>query len=154
MTTTTNIAPVEKTVTVAATPDRAFDLFTTGMNSWWPGHRHSVSAGQGATPQKMVFEAEDGGAIYEILPDGSRADWGVVTVWEPGRRFAMTWHPGESGAVTTKVEVRFAAVDEGCRVTLVHSGWDALGEAGAARRGGYDGGWIKVLDDFRTALAA
>lgn len=153
MATKTRIAPVEKTVIVASTPGRAFERFTAGMDTWWPGHRHSVSAGQGLTPQKLVFEAREGGAVFEITPDGTRVDWGVVTAWEPGRRFEMTWHPGESGEVTTLVEVRFDEVDEGCRVTLVHSGWDALGEAGMSRRGGYDGGWVGVLEDFRAALS-
>lgn len=152
--TTTQIAPVTKDVTVAATPKAAFDLFTARMNDWWPGHRHSVSAGQGDRPKEMVFEAREGGAIYEIMPDGTRSDWGVVELWEPGRKFAMTWHPGESDEVVTRVAVSFEETDEGCRVTLVHSGWDALGEAGMRRRDGYDGGWIKVLEDFRLAFAA
>ena len=152
MTTTTHIAPVEKTVTVNATPERAFALWTSGMAEWWPGHRHSVSAGQGAVPKSLVFEAREGGMVYEILPDGTRADWGVIEVWEPGRRFEMTWHPGEGPEVATRVEVAFAAVDGGCRVTLIHSGWEVLGEGASGRRGGYDGGWVRVLEDFDAAI--
>lgn len=152
MTTDNTVPSIEKTVTVPATAARAFDLFTRGMNDWWPGHRHSVSAGKGEMPKEIVFEPREGGSIFEIMPDGTRSDWGIVTNWEPGKRFEMTWHPGESGQVTTRVSVRFEDVEEGCRVTLVHSGWQALGEGAMARRDGYDGGWIKVLEDFRAAL--
>lgn len=149
---TTTIAPVTHSVTVAATPETAFETFTAGMDRWWPGHRHSVSAGKGETPKELVFEPKLGGAIYEIMPDGTRCDWGVVELWEPGRRFAMSWHPGEGPEVHTRVEVSFRGVEDGCEVTLVHSGWEALGEGASARRDSYDSGWIKVLEDFRGAV--
>lgn len=154
MTTTTDIAPVEKTVTVPATPERAFALFTDGMNDWWPGHRHSVSAGEGTTPRELVFETRPGGAIYEVKADGTRCDWGVVEVWEPGQRVEMTWHPGETNARATRVAVSFDAVDDGCRVRLTHSGWKALVDGAGARRDSYDSGWKKVLEDFRAALTS
>lgn len=149
---TTSIAPVEKTLTVPATPQQAFALFTGRMADWWPGDRHSVSAmAEGARPEKLVFEASPGGAVFEITPDGTRHDWGVIDLWEPPGRFAMTWHPGQPEADATRVEIGFEAVPEGCRVTLVHSGWDRLGEAARARRDGYDSGWDGVLADFKAA---
>ena len=39
------IDPIEKTLVVPLTPDRAFDLFTNRMASWWPLDKHSLSAG-------------------------------------------------------------------------------------------------------------
>ena len=43
---------------------------------------------------------------------------------------------------------------EGTRLTLVHTGWEALGDAAAEARQGYDGGWAGVLDRYVTYLNA
>jgi hypothetical protein len=49
---TINIAPVRKSVVVAATPQRAFDVFTAGIDRWWP-----KSHGIGAAPiQQSIIE--------------------------------------------------------------------------------------------------
>lgn len=148
--TETTIAPVVRTVDVKASPAAAFDHFTARMADWWPGEKNSVSAGQGATPKQLVFEAREGGAVYEILPDGSRTDWGVVTLWQPGAAYEMTWHPGHPPENATHLRVEFTAEGAGCRVRLTHSGWEALGEKGAAMREGYNGGWVGVLDRFAS----
>ena len=41
---TTALAPVEKSVWVPLTPDRAFDLYTRQLDTWWPVATHSLSA--------------------------------------------------------------------------------------------------------------
>jgi len=140
--------PIVKTVEVAAPAARAFLRFTEGLGTWWPVESHSVSAGQNARPDAIVFEAAEGGAIYEILPDGTRADWGRVLAWDPPSRFTMSWHPGHGEDRATRVEVTFEDLPEGrCRVTLVHTGWEALDD-GAERRENYRTGWDGVLARF------
>jgi len=52
------------------------------------------------------------------------------------------------------VEVTFAADGKGTRVTLVHSGWQKLGEKGAAARAGYGEGWTVVLGEAFAAACA
>ena len=54
---TISIAPVRKAVVVEATPQRAFEIFTTGIDAWWP-KSHSI----GATPiVKSIIEPFVGG---------------------------------------------------------------------------------------------
>ena len=42
-------APVKKTLVVAASPQRAFDVFTAGFDRWWP-RSHSI----GESPLKAA----------------------------------------------------------------------------------------------------
>jgi hypothetical protein len=44
---TITIAPVRKTIVVQATPQRAFEVFTAGIDRWWP-----KTHGIGAAPVK------------------------------------------------------------------------------------------------------
>ena len=64
----------------------------------------------------------------------------------------MTWHPGHSEETATRFDVTFIPEGSGTLLTLVHSGWEALGEDGQARRDGYDGGWNGVLKRFEEAV--
>ncbi len=137
--------PLIKTLTVNAPPARAFEIFTVGIADWWPGQSHSVSAADNALPQAITIEPHTGGAIYEITNDGQRANWGKITHWDPARSFAMTWHPGASPDQATLVRVDFEPVETGTRVTLTHTGWEALGTQAANRRASYDPGWNHVL---------
>ena len=60
-------------------------------------------------------------------------------------RLAFTWAPSSSDDVDTNVEVSFEGVDGGTLVRLAHTGWEALGDSGAAKRADYDAGWPHVL---------
>jgi hypothetical protein len=39
-------------------------------------------------------------------------------------------------------------VPDGTRVTLIHTGWERLGDQGVARRMGYHDGWDGVLRGY------
>lgn len=139
--------PIVKSVCVPVPPAAAFERFTAEIMSWWPIAKHSVSAGQGKMPQDIVFETRLGGAVYEILPDGSRSDWGEITRWQEGQGFAMTWHPGKGPEGATRLELQFESEGNGARVTLTHSGWEALAEQAETARSHYSSGWDHVLGD-------
>ena len=142
-----DIADLRKVVTVAATPDRAFELFTQGIDEWWPLPTHSVGEENAAG---VVFGEGVGGVIVETLGDGSTAVWGTVTRWEPPYRVTFTWHPGNPEAEAGTVEVTFTADTAGGTVVeLVHSGWDRRPD-GARARANYDTGWDKVIHHFVT----
>lgn len=64
----TSAEPVRKSVTVPATPERAFELFTAHIRQWWPLATHSVGGEQAAG---IVFGAGTGAEITETLADGS-----------------------------------------------------------------------------------
>lgn len=143
---TDQIAPIVKTLTVPLDAARAFELFTKEMAAWWPLETHSLSAQETGAPARTVtVTPEPGGEIFETKPDGSTAPWGRVTDWAPGQRFGMTWHVGRPEEEAGHVSVQFEPVDDGTRVTLVHDGWDALGDAAVALHAGYQTGWDGVF---------
>jgi hypothetical protein len=45
MAATIQIAPVKKTLTVNASQAHAFDVFTNGLDRWWP-KQHSIGTAQ------------------------------------------------------------------------------------------------------------
>ena len=140
-----DVADLRKVVTVAATPDRAFELFTRGIHEWWPLPTHSVGEEHAAG---VIFGKGVGGVIVETLADGSTSVWGTVTRWEPPFRVTFTWHPGNPEAEAGTVEVTFTADKSGGTVVeLVHSGWDRRPD-GARARANYDTGWDTVISNF------
>ena len=139
------IAPVEKTVRVTLPVESAFELFTSGIASWWPYHTHSVG---GQQVESCVLEGQVGGRIYEVNKDGSQADWGRVLVWEPPHRLVFSWHPGREADSAQQVSVQFTATSQGTQVDLVHTGWELLGEQAAALRESYVSGWDYVLGKY------
>jgi uncharacterized protein YndB with AHSA1/START domain len=136
---------LRKVITVEATPERAFELFTTGIQQWWPLATHSVGEQQAVG---VAFGEGLGGTIVETLADGSTEVWARVTRWEPPHVVAFTWYPGNPESEAGNVEVTFTPNSSGGTVVeLVHSGWDRRPDGGRARAG-YDTGWDVVLDQF------
>ncbi|MCB2096870.1 MAG: SRPBCC domain-containing protein, partial [Parvularculaceae bacterium] len=138
------IAPVEKTLSLKASPARAFAHFTDNMALWWPLGSHSLSQ---ANAKTVVFEAKKGGRIYEIDVTGREREWGRVKECEAPHRLVFSWVL-ENPAEATEVEVTFE--DDGTGGTdfkLVHRGWLET-KSGAERREMYAGGWTPVLDDY------
>jgi uncharacterized protein YndB with AHSA1/START domain len=147
--TQTVIEPIHKTLAVGCSPERAFEVFTREIGSWWPLGSYSIG---GDTITEVVFEEHVGGRIFERHEDGGEGDWGRVLAWDPPTRFAMTWHPGGDPAKATELEVRFAAEGDGTRVDLEHRGWEILAERAQESRNGYDGGWGDVLGYYTRHL--
>ena len=147
---TITIAPVRKSIVVAATPARAFDVFTAGIDRWWPR-----SHGIGATPiRASVIEPFVGGRWYTQHEDGSEVVVGHVRAWQPGERFVVGWEisadwkPDARAALASEVEVRFLADTPGrTRVEVEHRDFERMGAAaGETMRKGVDGGWPGLLE--------
>ena len=151
-------AAVRQSVLVEAPPERAFEIFTVGMSSWWPLESHSI----GDRPMvAAVIEPRAGGCWFERGDDGSECDWGEVLAWEPPHRVVLVWRLSAEWAfdrtIHTEVEVRFEPQEGGAtRVTLEHRGLDAYGEKAAEMREtfGSDGGWAGLLRRFAEAAVA
>ena len=49
--------------------------------------------------------------------------WGEILEYEIGKRIVQTWTTSNfpDGAEPSKIEVKFEAVPEGCKITLVHT---------------------------------
>ncbi|HKR07809.1 MAG TPA: SRPBCC family protein, partial [Gemmatimonadaceae bacterium] len=114
---------VRKSITVNASPDVAFEIFTADFDSWWPRSHHL-----GQTPMtRGIIEGRQGGRCYTEHEDGSEVDWGTVLIWEPPRRLVFSWQiaagwkcePDISKA--SEVEVRFTSQAHGkTRLDLEH----------------------------------
>ena len=153
-----SIAPVRLTVVVQATRDRAFEVFTAGIDRWWP-----KTHGIGATPIKQSrIEPFVGGRWYTICEDGSEVVIGHVGAWQPPERFLVTWEisaawkPDARVAFASEVEVRFVAESAGrTRVELEHRNFERMGAAdGETMRHSVNGGWPTMLEHYAKAASA
>jgi uncharacterized protein YndB with AHSA1/START domain len=151
------IAPVRKQVTVGASQQRAFELFTNEMSRWWPA-THSILK----SPLKQyVVEPCVGGRWYAVAEDGSTGQTGYVIEWQPPQRLVLAWQLSADWQfdpeLVTEVEVRFIAEGAGStRVELEHRNLQRMGERAAQIRGMVDGagGWTAILEHFKKCAAA
>jgi uncharacterized protein YndB with AHSA1/START domain len=150
-------AAIKKTLTLDATPQKAFEVFTAGFGSWWP-KSHAI----GDSPLKVgVIEPGVGGRWYGLHEDGAENLWGDVLVWDPPGHIVLAWRI--TGAWTydpellTEVDVRFIALGDGrTRMDFEHRGLERFGDGDAARAtiASMDGGWGTLLGLFKTAADA
>lgn len=144
-------APIRKTLTVRATPEKAFRVFTDGFDRWWP-RRNTIGK---APLARAVIEPKAGGRWYGVDVDGGEDDWGEVLAWEPPARLLLAWRINAKfaydPAVHTEVEVRFTDLgDGGCRVDFEHRHLERLGEGAAQAAERLRGGWAPILDAFHV----
>lgn len=145
------IAPIVIEVDLDATPRAAYDAFVSGFCDWWPVLTHSLARSQDT---RCALEPQAGGRIVETAPDGALHLWGSVTGVEPGRRLRFSWHPGREAESAQWVEVSFETSQRGCRATLVHGGWERLGELGPLLRREYVPGWQRVFSECFAGYVA
>lgn len=139
------IAPIHKTVTVSVPIERAFEIFTGEIASWWPLATHSVGLEHSAG---VSIGTSVGDQLVETLADGSTSVWGTVVRCEPPNVLELTWHAGRPADETTLLQLTFTAgVDGGTVVTLLHSGWERWAD-GQPLAEGYSEGWDVVLARF------
>jgi uncharacterized protein YndB with AHSA1/START domain len=138
-------APVHKSVTVPIGPERAFDLFTTEIGTWWPLATHSVGLERASG---VSCGTSVGDQLVETLSDGTTSVWGSVLESDRPRFIVWSWHAGRSADDATRLELTFTASGDGSTVVkLVHSGWERWAD-GQARARGYNEGWDVVLASY------
>jgi uncharacterized protein YndB with AHSA1/START domain len=146
-------AVVRRTITVAASQQRAFEVFTARFGAWWPKDYHIGSAPM----VDFIVEPKVGGRWYELDEGGAQCDTGRVLAFDPPQRLVLAWQLNEQWQYdpdpthASEVEVRFVA--EGpkqTRVELEHRGFERhlLGAEGV--RAGIDSptGWTVILELF------
>ncbi len=142
------IEPIRLSFEVGAPPDRAFEVWTAKIATWWPAD-HTVSGENGLA---IVMEPVLGGRIYERTGGGIEHDWGEVTVWEPPNRLVYAWHLRRDRADATEVEISFLPNGaSGTIVQIEHRGWEALGSEGQDWRDRNRGGWATLLPWYVAA---
>jgi uncharacterized protein YndB with AHSA1/START domain len=151
---------VTVSVVVDAPQDKAFAVFTDGIDSWWK-REHTIGE---APLARMVMEPRVGGRAYGIGTDGSESDWGRVLAYVPPTRVVFSWditlqwkrEPDPDKA--SEVEVTFTPESAGrTRVELVHrhlerhgDGWEAMRD-GVGSPDGWPGGMQLYVDAANAA---
>jgi len=158
MTPGTTDTAVHAAIVVDVGIDRAFSVFTHGIDSWWP-REHTIGA---APLAEMVLEPRVGGRAYGRDIDGGESDWGRVLAYEPPHRVVVSWdinllwsHEADP-ARASEFEVRFRAeTPTRTRVELEHrhlerhgDGWEQMRDAVGA-----PSGWNGGLEAFAAATA-
>jgi uncharacterized protein YndB with AHSA1/START domain len=149
--------PVRTSVVVQAPIERAFEVFTTGMPTWWPEAHHLLEA----ELAEMVFEPRVGGHIIDRGVDGSECRWATILAYDPPRRVMFSWNitvewtPETDPARTSEVEIRFSPEGpDRTRVELEHrrierhgAGWEDM-----HAQVGDSMGWGGILQGYAAAL--
>jgi uncharacterized protein YndB with AHSA1/START domain len=156
MVTSPQLQPIRREVVVPVGREAAFDMFTRGIDRWWPRHHHI-----GATdPAEFVLEPREGGRWYARHVDGSETNTGFVMTWEPPERVVLAWQLTADwqfdATFFTPVEVRFVAeAPDRTRVALVHSELERYGPQAERMRAMFDqpGAWEGTLLAFADRVS-
>lgn len=155
MSTTIRPAPVRSSVHVNAPPERAFEIFTSGIGRWWP-KTHTIGSVELDRP---VIEPRSGGRWYQLAIDGSECDIGKVAAWEPPARLLLIWQLTPEFSydpdLVTEVEILFTPEGDGTRVDLEHRDLERMGDKADAMRETVSGpgGWPALLQLFADQSA-
>ncbi|MCW2600215.1 MAG: ATPase [Frankiales bacterium] len=156
MTTQTPDKSVRTLVEVAAAPERAFEVFTSGIDRWWT-RSHHVQSGE---LKEIGVDAFVGGRLWEQNDAGDVCTWGRVLTWDPPRVFAFSWLIGPGwdvpgpDALGSRVTVTFTPTAKGTLVELVHDELEVHGPGWESIRDGVgsDGGWPAGLRQFAAVV--
>ena len=157
MTTDAVETSISHSLTVDAPRERAFSVFTEGLDSWFPREYNLLAV----DIAERTFEPREGGRIYDRGTDGSECSWGTVLIYEPPERVVFAWAISphwqieDDDAKVSEVEVRFTEESpERTLVELAHrhldrhgEGWEQLRESLTA-----EGGWAWCLQRFGERL--
>jgi uncharacterized protein YndB with AHSA1/START domain len=157
MTTQAQDTSVRTQIVVKVPIERAFAVFTEQFDSIKP-REHNMLAVEIA---ETVFEAREGGRIYDRGTDGSECQWARVLAYEPPDRVVFSWNISPQFQIesdlekTSEVEVRFITETPArTRVELEHRNLDRHGEGWEGEREavGGEGGWPLYLQRFARVL--
>jgi len=148
------IEPIKKQIVVNASQERAFRVFTAGIDRWWPREHHI-----GKSPlARAVIEEHRGGRWFSVCEDGSECEVGRVLDWDPPHRLLLAWQITADwqydSSFVTEVEVIFTALGpKQTRVDLEHRNLDRFGEKAEKTRSMIDAqnGWTGTLHRFAAA---
>lgn len=145
-------AAIRKSLTVAASPEKAFRVFTDGFDRWWP-KTHTIGK---AALAKAIIEPREGGRWYGVDENGHEDDWGEVLAWEPPARLLLAWRINGQWtydpALLTEIEVRFTATADGhTHVAFEHRHLERMGDGAEQARAQMESpnGWGSILDGFK-----
>ena len=147
---TTEDAVIRRQVTVNASIEKAFSVFTDQFGDFKPKEHNLM----GSPIAETRFDAHVGGHIYDVAEDGSECRWARVLAYEPPARVVFSWDISpywqieSDEAKTSEVEVNFIIeAPDRTRVKLEHRHIDRHGDGWEGVRDGIagEGGWPTYL---------
>ena len=148
---------IRRQIVVTASRERAFEVFTSRMTTWWPSDHHIGSA----PIEQIVIEPREGGRWFTRHTDGTETSTGYVAAWEPPDRVVVTWQIAPDWrydpSLVTTVEVRFVEEAPGrTRVELEHRDLDRFGPEADRMRATFEdpGAWTATLEAFAAGVTA
>ena len=156
---TSDEAVVRREVTVNASIEKAFSVFTQQFGDFKPPEHNLMSSPIAETR----FDAHVGGHIYDVGEDGSECRWARVLAFDPPQRVVFSWDIGPTWQVesdetkTSEVEVTFTAESpDRTRVELEHRHLDRHGPGWEGVRDGIgeEGGWPAYLARYADVVTA
>jgi uncharacterized protein YndB with AHSA1/START domain len=140
---------VERTITIAAAPDRVFQAWVYEMNQWWTKPYYNDHA----RIHGLHMEPGLGGRYIEKWDqNGGGFLIGTVIEWLPPTRLAYTWTERGWGGVNTLIRIELAPDEAGgTRLTYVQEGFERLPD-NQAIRDGYLHGCIELTDRLKAHI--
>jgi len=145
---TINLITIKKELSVKASQQTAFEVFTKKMDLWWPRTHHV-----GTCPMtELALDAKPGGRWYSKHEDGSEVDIGYVLTYNPYELFTLAWQINGDFKydpnLITEVEVQFIAEGAGStKVIMQHKDLQKLGGTKAVES--MDNGWGQIMELYK-----
>lgn len=147
---------VRKTVTVGASEQDAFRVYTQLPLEWLPPAHTFLPE-----PQEIAMEPRPGGRFLERGADGSEISRGTILEWVPPRRLVLTWRVGLNWRPifddehASRITVDFLPAGTGrTEVVLTYSELDRAGEMAAQLRAAVDAADPgETLERYAAAVA-
>ena len=131
---------IRKEIQVNVPVERAFEVFTAGLQDWWKMETHSLAKGVIAVDWRV------GGLAVETAA-GERFEWADVLEYDPPTAFRLRWRVNPEKP-PTELKVAFFTDGDGTRVELIHAGWESFAAAADEELQGYTSGWDAVLGRY------
>lgn len=155
---TTHIEAVRFEITVDASVERAFKVFTEQFDRIKP-RQHNLLAPEPIA--ETVFETHVGGHVYDRGENGSVCRWARVLAFDPPRGFVISWDISPDWQIetdqsrTSEVEVWFIPDgNDRTRVELEHRNLKAHGEGWESVREGITTGWPLYINRYAELVIA
>jgi uncharacterized protein YndB with AHSA1/START domain len=135
---------IRKEIHVNVPVERAFEVFTAGLQDWWPTETHSLAKGV------VTVDWRPGGLVVETA-GGKRFEWADVLDFDPPWELRLRWRVNPEKP-PTELKVAFTADGDGTRVELTHTGWESFGKGAEQEFQGYSSGWDPVLGRYASSV--
>ncbi len=139
-----DVSPITQRYDLRCDAAEAFRVFTQRIGEWWdPKYTRDP-----ATLVTVTIEPRVGGRVFATHTGFGEDDYGRVTEWVPGSRYAATSILAQPPDAPSAISVTFTPSPSGCAMHFEHGGWT---EANVGFRSKFTD-WRVLLDRF-AALA-